>query len=282
MKKSGILLIALSLLIVFLAFNMDVVVGTTYNIGLLNERQNIVSLSGVLFLSGIMLFGFGVVAKEEAENIKAFAVWTFLTPIVLLIGMKVVTYIQEEIRQQEEIRLQAEEREERYAAAAKREEEIRLQAVAALKENSDKFIANKDGTVTVKANGLMWQRCSVGQTWTGAACSGDTTKMIWADAMKLTSNFAGHNDWRLPTKDELMQLVFCLDGKSDTDGSCTNYMTVRPTINTTYFPNTPSLVFWSSSPYASSSNDAWLVGFDGGGSVSGYKNYGVNVRLVRG
>ena len=282
MKKSGILLIALSLLIVFLAFNMDVVVGTTYNIGLLNERQNIVYLSGVLFLSGIMLFGFGVVAKEEAENIKAFAVWTFLTPIVLLIGMKVVTYIQEEIRQQEEIRLQAEEREERYAAAAKREEEIRLQAVAALKENSDKFIANKDGTVTVKANGLMWQRCSVGQTWTGAACSGDTTKMIWADAMKLTSNFAGHNDWRLPTKDELMQLVFCLDGKSDTDGSCTNYMTVRPTINTTYFPNTPSLVFWSSSPYASSSNDAWLVGFDGGGSVSGYKNYGVNVRLVRG
>ena len=282
MKKSGILLIALSLLIVFLAFNMDVVVGTTYNIGLLNERQNIVSLSGVLFLSGIMLFGFGVVAKEEAENIKAFAVWTFLTPIVLLIGMKVVTYIQEEIRQQEEIRLQAEEREERYAAAAKREEEIRLQAVAALKENSDKFIANKDGTVTVKANGLMWQRCSVGQTWTGAACSGDTTKMIWADAMKLTSNFAGHNDWRLPTKDELMQLVFCLDGKSDTDGSCTNYMTVRPTINTTYFPNTPSLVFWSSSPSASSSGYAWFVSFSGGYSNGSNKDVRHYVRLVRG
>ena len=64
MKKLGILLIALSLLIVFLAFNMDVVVGTTYNIGLLNERQNIVYLSGVLFLSGVMFFGFGFVAKE--------------------------------------------------------------------------------------------------------------------------------------------------------------------------------------------------------------------------
>jgi len=115
MKKAGILLIALSLLIVFLAFNMDVVVGTSYNIGLLNERQNIVYLSGVLFLSGVMFFGFGFVAKEEAKNIKAFALWTFLTPIVLLIGMKVVTDIQEANRQTK-IRLQI----------AKEQEEIHL------------------------------------------------------------------------------------------------------------------------------------------------------------
>ncbi|MEN9597148.1 MAG: hypothetical protein RL236_1582, partial [Pseudomonadota bacterium] len=106
---------------------------------------------------------------------------------------------------------------------------------------ANRYHDNGDGTVTFKANGLMWQRCSVGQTWTGETCSGAATEMTWADAMKLTSNFAGHNDWRLPTKDELMQLVFCSDGKSDTDGSCTNYMTVTgPTINTTYFPNTPS------------------------------------------
>ena len=290
MKKSGILLIALSLLIVFLAFNMDVVVGTTYNIGLLNERQNVVSLSGVLFLSGIMLFGFGVVAKEEAENIKAFAVWTFLTPIVLLIGMKVVTYIQEANRQ-EEIQLQiAIAQKEQAAAAARQQEEIRLQAVAAqakqaaiLKENSDKFIANEDGTVTVKANGLMWQRCSVGQTWTGAACSGDAMKMTWDDAMKLTSNFAGHNDWRLPTKDELMQLVFCSDGQYTADGKCTNYITVtRPTINTTYFPNTPSDWFWSSSPIADGSSSAWFVSFSYGFSYDSDKPNNNNVRLVRG
>ncbi|MEN9597607.1 MAG: hypothetical protein RL236_2041, partial [Pseudomonadota bacterium] len=82
---------------------------------------------------------------------------------------------------------------------------------------------------------------------------------------------------------ELMQLVFCSDGKSDTDGSCTNYMTVTgPTINTTYFPNTPSHFFWSSSPNANNSNDAWSVYFDGGGSGD-YGKYGYfNVRLVRG
>ena len=49
MKKAGILLIALGIFSVFLAFNMDVVIGTSYNIGLLNERQNIVYLSGVFF-----------------------------------------------------------------------------------------------------------------------------------------------------------------------------------------------------------------------------------------
>jgi len=49
------------------AFN-NVVVGTTYNIGLMNERQNVVYLSGVIFLAGIMLFGFS--AKEEAKNLN--------------------------------------------------------------------------------------------------------------------------------------------------------------------------------------------------------------------
>ena len=232
MKKLGILLIALSLL----------VVGTSYNIGLLSERQSVIYLSGVLFLAGVICFGFGVVAKEESENIKAFALWTFLTTIVSLIGMKVVTDIQEAKRLQEEIH----------------------------------------GTVTVKANGLMWKRCSVGQTWTGTTCSGAATKMTWTDAMKLTSNFAGHNDWRLPTKAELMQLVVCSDGKSDTDGSCTNYMTVtRPTINTTNFPNTPSVWFWSSSPGAGFSSNAWGVYFYYGYSYGYYKSSYGNVRLVR-
>lgn len=94
MKKTGIVLFVLSILIIFLALNMDVTVGTSYNIGLLNDRQNITYLSGVLFLSGSMFFGFGVVAKEEVHNIKAFALWTLLTPIILIILIKVIPIIQ--------------------------------------------------------------------------------------------------------------------------------------------------------------------------------------------
>ncbi len=287
MKKAGILLIALGFYCVLLAFNMDVVVGKTYNIGLLNERQNIVYLSGILFLSGIMLFGFGFVAKEETKNIKAFALWTFLTPIVLPMGIKIVADIQEANRQNE-IRLQvATKQKEQAAADVKKQEEMRLQAAPILKENSDKFVDNKDGTVTFKTTGLMWQRCSFGQTWTGETCSGKATDITWYDAIKLTSNFAGHSDWRLPTRDELITLVFCWNreiktlGKEEAGFICTGSV-ISPTINTTYFPNTNSW-FWSSSPFALISSDfAWYVGFNDGNSNASYKDSNSNVRLVRG
>jgi hypothetical protein len=257
MKKAGVLLIALGVFSVFLAFNMDVVIGTSYNIGLLNERQNIVYLSGVLFLAGIMLFGFGVVAKEESENLKTFALWTFLTPVIFLVAVKIVTNIQEErVRQQEVIKEQAER--------ARHE-----------------FVDNKNGTVTHKSTGLTWQKCSVGQTWAGDTCSGEAMGMSWNDAMKLSNSFAGYNDWRLPTKEELMTLVFCSDEKYELDGSCKNGIGITPpTINSVFFPNTPSLC-WSSSPSAYGSSYAWLVNFYYGYSYFNYKNSSYFVRLVR-
>lgn len=267
MKKAGILLIVLGIFSVFLAFNMDVVIGTSYNIGLLNERQNIVYLSGVLFLAGIMLFGFGVVAKEESKNLKTFALWTFLTPVIFLVAIKVVTNIQEE---------QARQATEQAERARQVEEERRAE-----KKRQDEFVDNKNGTVTGKSTGLTWQKCSVGQTWTGDACSGEATRMSWNDAMKLSNSFAGYNDWRLPTKEELMTLEFCSNEKYDLDGSCKNFTDVtRPIIITTYFPNTQS-VYWSSSPNAYNSSNAWLVYFSNGYSVSYDKYSSYFVRLVR-
>ena len=285
MKKAGVLLIALGIFSVFLAFNMDVVIGTSYNIGLLNERQNIVYLSGVLFLAGIMLFGFGVVAKEESENLKTFALWTFLTPVIFLVAIKFVTNIQEErVRQQEAIKAEQAEQAEQAALEAqltKQAQKIQTE-VKFLKENMDKFIDNKNGTVTFKSNGLMWQRCSIGQTWTGETCSGYDTSMSWNDAMKLSNSFAGYNDWRLPTKDELMTLVFCSDGKYNTDYSCKIMKDVtRPTIITKYFPNTRSVLYWSSSSHADYSSLAFVVDFsDGNFGPFNKFNDGI-VRLVR-
>ncbi len=105
MKKAGIGLIALGFYCVLFAFNMDVVVGTTYNIGLMNERQNVVYLSGIIFLAGIMLFGFGFSAKEESKNLKTFAMACFLSPVLLLVGIKTVVSMRESIKQ-EQIRKQ--------------------------------------------------------------------------------------------------------------------------------------------------------------------------------
>jgi hypothetical protein len=78
----------------------------------------------------------------------------------------------------------------------------------------------------------------------------------------------GFTDWRMPSKKELQGIAHL--GRT------------YPSIDPTYFPNTPSSYFWSGSPYASHSSSAWGVSF-GYGSVHGsYRNDDGSVRLVRG
>ena len=94
----------------------------------------------------------------------------------------------------------------------------------------------------------------------------------------------GKKDWRMPTQYELMKLVYCSDGKYNTDGYCTNYTSVStPTINSTYFPDMLSYRFgyWSSSPYAYDSDVAWFVDFGYGDSDINFKYFNYFVRLVR-
>ncbi len=97
----------------------------------------------------------------------------------------------------------------------------------------------------------------------------------------------GAQDWRMPTKGELEGLVYCSDGitktldKYESGRICTDSPT-KPTINTTYFPNTVSNWFWSSSPYASERGGARYVGFDYGFSGYNGRNGDSGVRLVRG
>ncbi len=136
------------------------------------------------------------------------------------------------------------------------------------------FIARDDGTALDTTTGLTWCRFSIGQRWENGTVIGDTKAMTWDDAMKVTHSFnareacGGFTDWRLPTIEELKSIVVAESSP--------------PKINHTIFPNTLPEWFWSSSPYAEHSFNAWSIFFYNGYSGYDYKDYEGNVRLVRG
>jgi hypothetical protein len=85
-----------------------------------------------------------------------------------------------------------------------------------------------------------------------------------------SAHFGGYSDWRIPTIKELAYLV---DYSIPLPG---------PTINTTYFPNTVSSLYWSSTTHAYDTDDAWGVDFYDGYDCWSYKSLGGYVRAVRG
>ncbi len=107
----------------------------------------------------------------------------------------------------------------------------------------------------------------------GGSCRGsDCDTYAFTNAVN-AQGLCGSNNWRMPTKDELKGLL-------TTTSTINQPFNEKLYIDATYFPNT-YYWFWSSSPYASYSSSAWVVGFGYGGSNYGYKNGGNNVRLVR-
>lgn len=151
------------------------------------------------------------------------------------------------------------------------------------------FVPQGDGTVVDKRTGLQWMRCSVGQGWTGTTCSGELDKYKWQQANAVGGSFAGHSDWRLPTRFELETLVYCSSGKDKgrkseaklfylnwCDG---NYQ--KPAIVQKAFPNTTDDFYWSSSPDAYYINGAMGVFFSFGSSGN-YMDDNYYVHLVRG
>ena len=78
----------------------------------------------------------------------------------------------------------------------------------------------------------------------------------------------GAKDWRLPTVAELRAIA-----SLDRD---------NPAIDTRYFPNTLSFLYWSSSPVAvSNSNKSWAINFYYGHNIQLSRSFGSAVRLVR-
>jgi len=45
----------------------------------------------------------------------------------------------------------------------------------------DRFIDRGDGTVLDRATDLVWQRCDLGQTWSGSGCRGYPERLTWQE-----------------------------------------------------------------------------------------------------
>lgn len=144
--------------------------------------------------------------------------------------------------------------------------------VSARTAPDSRYIDNGDGTVRDLQVGLVWQKCSVGQS--GEDCAKGTARTFkWDDAIQQgkrvndSGGFAGHADWRVPKLKELKSLV---------EVGCWS-----PSINLTLFPNTPDAEYWTSSSYTGFNNNAWYVSFISGKSQYNHSKLKYSVRLVR-
>lgn len=141
----------------------------------------------------------------------------------------------------------------------------------------EQMIDKRDGTVTDAKTGLTWTQCSLGQTWTESGCEGSADSFTWQEALQAAQQFnneggiGGHTDWRLPNIKEL--------------GSIVEHQCDKPAINLTFFPDTPSMTYLSSTldlDGDGNSDGGRSINFETGSDLTAEVNVGRSVRLVRG
>jgi hypothetical protein len=119
-----------------------------------------------------------------------------------------------------------------------------------------------DGEVYDTQTHLTWQRCSVGQRWSGErGCVGVIHQMSWQEATQ-----QANARWQLPSKDELASLI---------DSDCGS-----PAIDERAFPDMELMKLW----YWTGTREgalAWYVAFGGGTMRAGGPLELSSVRLVR-
>jgi hypothetical protein len=103
-------------------------------------------------------------------------------------------------------------------------------------------------------------------TWQQGFSSGT---YAWSDSLNVCGSLSlNGSSWRQPTMAELVTLV---DFRAS----------AAPLIDTASFPNTPSALFWTSTPLTGSTTEAWAINFNNGngnGTDATSKGY---VRCVR-
>jgi len=141
-----------------------------------------------------------------------------------------------------------------------------------LEGKSKELTTHKDITLI---GDLMWEK--------------ESREMTWYEAMEYAKNLrlGGYDDWRLPTIEELREVVTLCGGINTTYGD-DNYDEIldKNIANETYQANYKakgfaSYHYWSSTTNAYTSNYAWFVIFGNGYQRNYYKGHGYDVRCVR-
>lgn len=137
-------------------------------------------------------------------------------------------------------------------------------------DDKPRFTDNNDGSITDHETELMWSKEDSWQV--------ETKWLSWDEAREYTQNLsyhklAGHNDWRLPEKEELMTLV---DPDHTIQDKYGKDMKMNP-----IFPSGPLATVWAADGIGS---DGFIVNFTTGKVDTLYKSKSgrMSVRGVRG
>jgi len=134
---------------------------------------------------------------------------------------------------------------------------------------SEDFRVRTDGTVLHRPTQLIWQRCAIGQSWTGTLCTGSAQLQDWTTALQTAREHeqADADDWRLPNRNELASIV---------ETRCH-----APAINGDAFPMATSDSYWTNSPTSELIDQVWVVLFADGEVLPTMVTELNAVRLVR-
>ncbi len=137
-----------------------------------------------------------------------------------------------------------------------------------MQSSSQPYFIHKDGAMVYdQTTGLIWMRCSLGQTWTGSRCAGNAIKYSLKtqfsrsdsvpddaiNAMNSDGTINGIKDWKIPSPQQLKSLIHCSTGfrpQRNVSNAC-NDGNIVPTLNQVLMPNTSADYYLSHVPYIS-------------------------------
>jgi len=150
-------------------------------------------------------------------------------------------------------------------------------AAAAKKNASCRFVDNGDGTVSDLDTLLMWEQktgANVDATVSWATAASEAVSAATgtsANGEQISGSLAGHQDWRLPSIDELETIV---DFNAP---ACASAACIVPVFGPTHLGD-----YWTITSGQTDGTKAWVIGFDDGALDVIAKSGTAATRLVRG